>query len=683
VSEERFDPARAFARNIGWLTPEEQALLATRRVAIAGLGGVGGSHLLTLVRLGVGAFTLADPDVFEPENLNRQAAAYLDTLGRNKAEAAAEMARRINPRLDLRVLPEAVGPDNVDRFLEGADLFLDGLDFFALEARLCVFGRCRALGIPAVTAAPLGTSTAVLCFLPDGMPFDGYFGLAGRPPEEQALRFLIGLAPRMIHRRGLVWPEAVDLAARRGPSTSIGVELCAGAAAAEALKLLLGRGGVRGAPHGWQFDAQQARLVRTWRPGGHRNPLTRLTLAYARRELARLRRAARGAGAGEKPLPPGLDTPAGRTLDLARWAPSGDNTQPWRFRLRGPETFEVRFHEPGEPNIYDLERAGAFVSFGALLESVRLAATLHGREAEERLVVEGDPPVPNAVVRLTETPDTRADPLAPWLPLRVTQRRAMGRRPLAAREKAALESAAAGEGWEVRWMEGGERLRMAWLVFRAARVRYVLRETWAVHREVIAWGEAYSEDRIPEPAVGFDPLTALLSRWAVRRWERVRFLNRFLAGTLTPRLELDLLPGLRCAGFAVLLAPRPPEGPRDWIEAGRRIQRLWLTATRLGLQMQPQFTPIVFARYARLGIPFTTNAGALADARRTAEALERCLGAEAAMRLVWLARIGAARPVRSRSGRLPLARLTEAQSQKEATPDRPAKPLDPGREGRY
>ena len=51
-----FDYATAFSRNIGWLTEAEQTVLRDKRVAVAGLGGVGGSHVLTLARLGIGAF---------------------------------------------------------------------------------------------------------------------------------------------------------------------------------------------------------------------------------------------------------------------------------------------------------------------------------------------------------------------------------------------------------------------------------------------------------------------------------------------------------------------------------------------------------------------------------------------------------------------------------------------------
>ncbi|MBV8093455.1 MAG: ThiF family adenylyltransferase, partial [Acetobacteraceae bacterium] len=61
----RFSYHLAFDRNIGWVTEWEQEALRFKRVAIAGMGGVGGIHLLTLARLGVGAFNIADFDVFD------------------------------------------------------------------------------------------------------------------------------------------------------------------------------------------------------------------------------------------------------------------------------------------------------------------------------------------------------------------------------------------------------------------------------------------------------------------------------------------------------------------------------------------------------------------------------------------------------------------------------------------
>jgi molybdopterin/thiamine biosynthesis adenylyltransferase len=290
----RFDYRTAFSRNIGWVTPDEQTRLRGKRVAIAGLGGVGGSHLLTLTRLGVGAFHIADPDTFELANFNRQAGATLGSIGRSKADVLRDLATDINPELDIGVFPDGVSEANIAAFLDGVDLYVDGLDFFAVPARRLVFDHCRRRAIPAVTAAPLGMGAAVLTFLPGRMSFEAYFRLEGQPEDEQLVRFLVGLSPAMLQRPYLVEPSAVDLLARRGPSTAMACELCAGLAATEALKVLLGRGRILAAPWGLQLDAYRGRLARTWRPGGNRNPLQRAAIAIARSQLARMRQARAG-----------------------------------------------------------------------------------------------------------------------------------------------------------------------------------------------------------------------------------------------------------------------------------------------------------------------------------------------------------------------------------------------------
>jgi molybdopterin/thiamine biosynthesis adenylyltransferase len=278
---------QAFARNIGWLTPAEQQALRGKRVAIAGGGGVGGVHLLTLVRLGVSHFHIADFDHFDLVNFNRQVGAMMSTLGEPKAEVLARMARDINPEVDIKVFPDGINAGNLREFLDGVDLYVDSLDFFAFDMRQRTFAMCAELGIPATTVAPLGMGGALLTFLPGQMTFEEYFQWGDRPDVEKAVRFVVGLAPAGLHRPYLVVPEAVNFAERRGPSTFMACQLCAGIAATEALKILLGRGKVLAAPWGVQFDAYRNRLARTWRPGGNRNPLHRIAIAIGMRQMAR------------------------------------------------------------------------------------------------------------------------------------------------------------------------------------------------------------------------------------------------------------------------------------------------------------------------------------------------------------------------------------------------------------
>lgn len=283
-----FQYEQAFSRNIGWVTPAEQQQLRGKRIAIAGGGGVGGVHLLTLARLGVTHFHIADFDTFDIPNFNRQVGAMMSTVGQPKADVLARMARDINPDIDIKIFPEGVHADNLDAFLAGVDLYVDALDFFAFDARQQTFAACARLGIPATTAAPLGMGAALLNFMPGKMTFEEYFGWGDLPEQEKAIRFVVGLAPAGLHRNYLMVPGSVNFAERRGPSTFMACQLCAGIIATESLKILLGRGDVLAAPWGMQFDAYRNKLKRTWRPGGNRHPIQRLAIAIGRRQFARM-----------------------------------------------------------------------------------------------------------------------------------------------------------------------------------------------------------------------------------------------------------------------------------------------------------------------------------------------------------------------------------------------------------
>jgi len=276
---------QAVARNLGWVTDAEQQRLRQCRVAIAGLGGVGGSHLLTLARLGVGRFRIADFDHFELHNFNRQAGATMATLGQPKLDVLLRMAREINPEIEIEGIAEGVHAGNVAAFVDGADVYVDGIDFFALDARRMLFDTCRRGGVPALTAAPLGMGVALLYFAPGAMSFEDYFRLEGQPPVEQYARFIAGLSPAMLQRGYLAQPQAVDFAERRGPSTAMACELCAGVMGTAVLKLLLRRGPLRPAPWAMQFDAYAQRLRFTWRPWGNAHPLQRLLLRIIRPRL--------------------------------------------------------------------------------------------------------------------------------------------------------------------------------------------------------------------------------------------------------------------------------------------------------------------------------------------------------------------------------------------------------------
>ena len=290
-----FDYSTAFSRNIGWVTHKEQQALKNKRVAVGGLGGVGGSHLVTLARMGVGNFNISDLDEFELANMNRQHGAGMSTLGRAKANTMESVIHDINPGADIRVFENGITPENLDDFLAGCDLYMDSLDIFALDIRRRVFQACYDLGIPTITAAPMGMGTAFLIFLPGKMSFEQYFCLDGYDFEDQIIKFVIGVSPTVQQRHYLVDRSAVNFLKKKVPSTAMGIEIAAGVACSNAIKLLLGRGPIIHAPWGLHFDAYRNRMIKTWRPFGNNGPTQKLMFWYVKRLLAEEERKTLGA----------------------------------------------------------------------------------------------------------------------------------------------------------------------------------------------------------------------------------------------------------------------------------------------------------------------------------------------------------------------------------------------------
>ena len=278
---------QAFSRNLGLISPEEQERLRHCRVAIPGMGGVGGMHLMTLARMGIGKFRIADPDKFESGNFNRQFGATIENIGRLKAEVLAESARGVNPESDIDVMNQFVTQDNVEQFLDGADLVVDALDFFAFDARRMLFREAARRGLWVITAGPIGFSTAWLAFDPKGITFDQYFDLTdGMAPVDLFAAFVVGLTPRSTHVPYFDY-SYVDQSGQ-GPSVAAACRLAAGVVGVESIKILLGRGKVRAAPCYSQFDAYRCLLRKGWMPMGNRNPIQRFKRYVLRKRMIQL-----------------------------------------------------------------------------------------------------------------------------------------------------------------------------------------------------------------------------------------------------------------------------------------------------------------------------------------------------------------------------------------------------------
>ena len=137
--------------------------LGESRVAVFGIGGVGGYVCEALVRSGVGAFDLIDNDKVCLSNLNRQIIATRKTVGRYKTEVMRERILDINPEADVRIHNCFVLPENSDSFpFVEYDYVIDAVD--TVTAKIELVMKAESLGIPVISSMGAGNKLNPMAF---------------------------------------------------------------------------------------------------------------------------------------------------------------------------------------------------------------------------------------------------------------------------------------------------------------------------------------------------------------------------------------------------------------------------------------------------------------------------------------------------------------------------------------
>jgi len=272
----------AFSRNFGVFTLEEQDKIRNSKIAIAGMGGVGGHYLLSFVRLGVENFSIADFDCFEVANINRQAGADTTSLGRKKCDKMKEMAVNINPNVKIDIFPEGINEKNVKNFLFKADVVIDGLDFFSINDRLMLFRNARLKNIFAITSPPIGFGASLLVFDPSGMSFEKYFDINNTlENKEKIIRFAVGLSPAMLQRK-YYKPEKIDFSSGKAPSLGVGPLACCVLVCAETIKIILGKK-IKVVPFISQFDPFSQKYKKKYLCFGNQGIMQKIKLCYIKK----------------------------------------------------------------------------------------------------------------------------------------------------------------------------------------------------------------------------------------------------------------------------------------------------------------------------------------------------------------------------------------------------------------
>ena len=154
-----------YIRNLGALSAEECALLRSKKVFVAGCGGLGGYISEMLLRVGIGAVSVADGDVFELSNLNRQLLSDVEHIGTGKAAAAKARAEKVNPDVLFSAEASFVTADNAAALIKGCDAVIDALD--NIPSRRILVQACRDAGIPYVYGAINGWVAQCAIIMPD------------------------------------------------------------------------------------------------------------------------------------------------------------------------------------------------------------------------------------------------------------------------------------------------------------------------------------------------------------------------------------------------------------------------------------------------------------------------------------------------------------------------------------
>lgn len=163
-----------YMRNLGTVGWEGQLALLQATVGIVGAGGLGGWIIEGLARMGVGHLIVIDGDVFEENNLNRQAFCRECDLGRSKAEVARQRAAEVNAAVELVPHPVRVDEEQMVQLLQGATVLVDALD--ALPTRLALQRAARRLHVPMVHGAIAGYVGQVMTIFPEDAGLYGLYG---------------------------------------------------------------------------------------------------------------------------------------------------------------------------------------------------------------------------------------------------------------------------------------------------------------------------------------------------------------------------------------------------------------------------------------------------------------------------------------------------------------------------
>lgn len=617
-------------RNRNKLTLADHRRLGAQRIGVVGLSvGHAIAHTLALEGL-CGMLRLADFDTIELSNLNRIPATVLD-LGVNKALVAARHIAELDPYLDIEVDTAGVTPETIGAFLDGLDIVIEECD--SLDVKLLVREAARERRLPVL----METSDRGLLDVerfdlePDRELFHGLLGdLRADQLTGLATRDKVPFVLRILEPAELSAPMAASMAEIDHEVTTwpqLGGDVTLGAATAAAAVRRIGRG----------LPLPSGRV--------------RVDLDATLDQLGPPATVAANAATALRSPPASLDVapadPAGasvllKILAAACRAPSGGNAQPWTFSANEDEI--VIRARPERGSRMDVAGRGTLVALGAACFNAQAAAAAFGLRAELEVLEQ-----PEVSVRLTLTNRCADQELAAWYPAVLA--RHSNRQPgdgtrLDEGLAETLCGIAEGAGGWLGLLEGQGLLAASELLARADRIRFLDPD---LHREML------SELRFPgdfEPDWGIDvdslelDATDRAKLEVSRRRDVMDLMASWDGGVALGDLARDRVP--TSSALAVLAIPVPIAS--GFLRGGELVQRIWITAQRAGLAVQP-WSPVFLYSLDRADLASQVAPGYVEETADLAQRFWALTGLPDTMAPVLVLRLSTAPPPTTTSRR--------------------------------
>jgi len=279
-----------------------------------------------------------------------------------------------------------------------------------------------------------------------------------------------------------------------------------------------------------------------------------------------------------------------RILEAGNQAPSGENCQPWHFVVRDENTIEIYLLPERDQSAYGWGRRASYLACGAVIENMIITASAEGYRADVEYFPLANP---EHVATITLAKSVVVDALAPFIGKRVTNRKPYRKDPLTRAQSDALAEAAATTGYgTLALAEDADD------VARLGRVGSTNEEIMLANRSLhrfffnhVNWTKEEDERNkigffiktleLPPPA---QALFRILRRWPVMRMFNMIGFNEIVA-------KQNAAVNVAASAMGTLMIDGVE--PIDFVKIGRSVERLWLTATSLGLSLQP-LTGVLF-----------------------------------------------------------------------------------------